>query len=211
MTNALYCAFLNAGGSDDHWHNEMSGEIARAGSAAPYSYTVAGGFAQRPVHWATWFDATDFCAWRSTAEGLPAGAYRLPTEAEWEKAAGWGDPARTSLWTYAFQSDSIDATRANYDRNVNTTTEVGSYAAWKSWYGCYDMSGNVWEWCSDWYGGTYPSSPSNPTGPTTGASRVMRGGSYFDDATPCRVDFRFANTPSGVGWFSGFRSARTAP
>jgi len=210
VTNELYARFLNAGGNDGHYHNEMSGEIGRTGMAAPYTYHPLSGFEKRPVRWVTYFDATDFCGWRSTAEGLPAGTYRLPTEAEWEKAAGWGDPTRQTLWTYAFQSDSIDTSKCNYNNSVGTTRVVGYYANWKSYYGCFDMTGNLWEWCSDWYGATYPSSTSNPTGPTTGTNRVARGGSFFHIDLFCRVDCRAYDTPSGVYYVLGFRSARTA-
>ena len=210
VTNELYSRFLNAGGNDDHWYSLMSGEISRTGSAAPYTYQPVSGFASRPVRFVSWFDASDFCTWRSAAEGLPAGSYRLPTEAEWEKAAGWGDPTRQTLWTYAFQSDSIDTSKCNYNNSVGTTRVVGYYANWKSWYGCYDMSGNVWEWCNDRYGDTYPSSTSNPTGPTTGTYRVLRGGSFYDNAASCRVDYRLGIGPGGVYDAFGFRSARTA-
>ena len=212
VTNQLYAMFLNAGGNDDHSSYIGSG-ISRIGTAAPYTYQVTSGFETRPVRSVTYFDATDFCAWRSTAEGLPAGSYRLPTEAEWEKAAGWGDPVRQSLWTYAFQSDSIDCNKANYaDCNVGTTRDVGYYADWKSYYGCYDMTGNVREWCYDWWGdSTYPSSTSNPTGPPTGTWRVLRDGSFESYDARCRVDYRFPVAPDddGRGDF-GFRSARTA-
>jgi len=212
VTNEAYVMFLNVGGNDDHWRSEMTGEIARIGTAARYTYRVVTDFADRPVRWVSWYDATDFCAWRSTDQGLPAGTYRLPTEAEWEKAAGWGDPARTSLWTYAFQSDSIDTSKCNYNNSVGTTRPVGYYTNWQSYYGCYDMSGNLWEWCSDWFGGAgnYPSSTSNPTGPSSGAVKMKRGGSFYLDATYCRVDYRSYDLPNMRVKGYGFRAARTA-
>jgi len=215
VTNELYCVFLNAGGNDDHYHayvNNLPGEIEVTGPSGSYTYHPAAGLEKRPVVGATWYDATDFCAWRSAAEGLPAGSYQLPTEAQWEKAAGWA-PGRTVLWTYAFQSDSIDCTRANYAGGpsgaccVGTTSDVGSYTAWKSHYGCHDMTGNVWEWCMDWYG-SYPSSRANPTGPTTGSYRVIRSGSWYNLAATCRVDYRGSDPPSVVCDDSGFRAAR---
>ena len=210
VTNELYCRFLNAGGNDDHYQSGMSAEIGRTGTAAPYTYQPVTGFEKKPTGWVTWFDATDFCAWRSTAESLPAGSYRLPTEAEWEKAAGWGDPARTSLWTYAYQDDTIDCSKANYGSCVGTTRDVGSYGG-KTSYGCYDMSGNILEWCSDWYAlGQYPTSTTNPTGPPTGGWRILRGGSWGYDSAPCRVDWRSYSPPSRVDGVYGFRCARTA-
>ena len=210
VTNELYVTFLYAGGNDDHYHSEMSAEIAYIGTPEAHTYQIVNVAEQKPVRWVTYFDAIDFCDWRSAAENRPAGSYRLPTEAEWDKAAGWGDPARTSLWTYAFQSDSIDCNKAHYaDCAGGHTREVGSYTASKSWYGCYDMTGNVLEWCSDWWGGTYPSSMSNPTGPTTGMYRVLRGGSWLIDAPRCRIAYRNYNTPSYVRYDYGFRCART--
>ena len=125
--------------------------------------------------------------------------------------SGWGDPARQSLWTYAFQSDSIDSTKANYGGYLGSTQVVGYYAEWKSYYGCYDMTGNVFEWCSDWYGGTYPSSTSNPTGPTTGIYRVLRGGSWQCVSDWCRVGHRGICKPGDMDVEFGFRSVRTAP
>ena len=210
VTNELYCKFLNARGNDDHWRHQMGDEINRLGIATPYTYEVVSGFAQKPVHWVTWFDAVDFCAWRSMIEGKPIGSYRLPTEAEWEKAAGW-TPGRTALWTYAFQSDTIDSSKANYSNDLGVTTPVGWYTAWTSYYGCYDMSGNLWEWCSDWYGDPYPSSTLNPTGPATGTGRVLRGGSFAHVASSCSVIQRYYNAaPSYVGLYNGFRCARAA-
>ena len=209
VTNELYAMFLNDGGNDDHWRSDMSGLISRTGSAAPYTYQAVSGLGRRPVGYVTWFDATDFCAWRSSAEGLPADTYRLPTEAEWEKAAGWGDPARTSLWTYAIQSDSIDCNSVNCDYCVCRSTDVGSYTNYNSYYGCYDMSGNVQEWCSYWYAGAYPSSTSNPTGPTTGTHRVLRGGNWSSVRLYVATGHRIPITPSFVYPSNGFRCART--
>ena len=214
VTNEFYCMFLNAGGNDDHYHTDMQAEIEITGPSGNYVYHPVTGFEKRPVRWVTWYDAAHFCDWRSVAEGLPAGSYKLPTEAQWEKAAGWGTPTRQSLWPYAFQSESIDCTKANYACGAGQaghTTDVGSYLLWKSWYGCYDMSGNILEWCSDWYGAGYPSSTSNPTGPTTGAYRVLRGGSWDGNASTCRADYRvnYYLAPSFVGSGDGFRCART--
>jgi len=124
VTNDLYCKFLNAGDNDDHYNTGVQEEIEITGPFGSYAYHPLMGFEKRPVRYVTWYDATDFCAWRSAAEGLPAGSYQLPTEAQWEKAAGW-TPGRTTLWAYAFQSDSIDCTRANYYGCVGTTSDVG--------------------------------------------------------------------------------------
>ena len=204
VTNYLYCLFLNAGGNDDHYH---SGEIERNGDPGSYTYRPKAGYEQRPAGCVSWFDAVGYCDWRSASEGVPAGTYHLPTEAQWEKAAGW-DPAWEELSGYAIHSDSISCAKANYNNCVGHSTDVGSYP-YTSWYGCYDMSGNVWEWCSDWYQSSYPSSTSNPTGPATGSTRVHRGGGWDYDGSSLRVSCRYGGSPSY--WCSyGFRCARTS-
>jgi len=209
VTNQFYCMFLNSGGQDDRYR--QSAEIERNGIEGHYTYRPIDGFENRPVRWVTWYDTVAFCNWRSEAEGLPVGTYHLPTEAQWEKAAGW-DPGAGKLWTYGFQSDEITPERANYNRNVGTTTDVGSYHPWRSYYGLYDASGNVWEWCSDWYEDTtYPSSTSNPTGPTSGSYKVIRGGSWSNIAPASCVETgsRYSDAPSLVPDSYGFRCART--
>ncbi|HUV66762.1 MAG TPA: SUMF1/EgtB/PvdO family nonheme iron enzyme [Sedimentisphaerales bacterium] len=210
VTNELYCRFLNAGGNDDHWHSSTESppyeqQIIKHGTG---NYSVADGKEQRPVRHVNWHDAVAFCDWRSAAEGLPAGTYRLPTEAQWEKAAGW-DPVAGKLWTYAIQSDTIRCGTVNYYLCVGRTTDVGSYP-YTSFYGCYDMSGNVWEWCADWYQSTYPSGTSDPTGPTSGSGKVLRGGGWYSLGSLCRVSYRYGSHPTN--WSrsrDGFRCART--
>jgi len=206
VTNEFYCMFLNAG-NGDRWRTDMSSEIEREGVPGAYTYHPVAGYERRPVRWVTWYDAVALCDWRSDSEGLPAGSYHLPTEAQWEKAAGW-TPGRTSLWTYAIQSDSISCDKVNYNNCKGTTTDVGYYTNSKSYYGCYDMSGNVWEWCADWYG-WYPSSTSDPTGPASGTYRVLRGGLWGSSATYVEVGYRYYDTPSYVRYDYGFRCART--
>jgi len=211
VTNAEYCTFLNAGGNDDHWHSSVSAppheqQIIMNG---PGSYSVTPGLERHPVRHVSWYDAVAFCQWRSEVEGLEAPhRYRLPTEAEWEKAAGWG-PTRTGrLWYYGMSSDSVDCDKANYNNCVSHTAAVGSYPA--NDYGCHDMSGNVFEWCADWFGnGTYPSSADNPAGPQSGTGRVLRGGSWGYGDYGCRVSFRGNGHPAYWAYNNGFRCART--
>jgi formylglycine-generating enzyme required for sulfatase activity len=107
-------------------------------------------------------------------------------------------------------SDTIDCDTANHNGCVGTTVDVGSYAA--NDFGCHDMSGNVWEWCHDWYEiGAYPASTSNPTGPTSSphGGRVLRGGSWGTHEYYCRVSSRDNYTPTLVNNNFGFRCART--
>jgi formylglycine-generating enzyme required for sulfatase activity len=229
VTNAFYCQFLNAGGNDDHW--TASQKIFQQGSPGSYYYTPVSGYENHPIVYVNYTDATHFCDWRSTVEGLPAGSYRLPTEAEWEKAAGW-DPVANQHFRFGEHSDgggynSLDGHRANFygsgDPFDNGTTPVGYYDGTthgsyttqnaQCYYGCYDMSGNVWEWCYDWYSATYySSSPStDPTGPTSGTYRVLRGGNWDNYPSHCRSAERDNNPPSNRVTTIGFRCAAGTP
>jgi len=146
VTNQFYCQFLNAGGHDGCW--DSSQEIVRSGETGNYFYSVEAGKENHPIRWLNYIDAQTFCTWRSDLEGM---TYRLPTYYEWEKAAAW-DPIEQHFYQYAFHSDSIDSSWCNYlDSGIGTTTEVGHYNGGngtndaKSYYGCYDMNGNVRE------------------------------------------------------------------
>jgi hypothetical protein len=160
VTNQFYCQFLNNAASDgSHWNSNM--EISQIGNSAPYYYTIIPGKENYPIRWVRYEDAVAFAQWRSNLEGA---IYHLPTGQEWEKAAAW-DPAQQYYYTYGFHRDSIDCTWCNYGTCIGNVMPVGSYNGTggrnnaKSYYGCYDMSGNVSEWtkqlCYSEYGCMY--------------------------------------------------------
>ncbi len=167
-----------------------------------------------PVLGVNWDSATAYCNWLSARTGKK---YRLPTEAEWEKAAR-GTDQRRYPW-----GNTIDHSYANYvgASKFDTGMTVGFYDGSKrgdlqtrngaSPYGAHDMAGNVMEWCQDWYSRNYYSSSprKNPRGPESGAYRVVRGGSFFTDAFDLRTYGRSAAWPSFQSHrMLGFRAAR---
>ncbi|MFQ5647577.1 MAG: formylglycine-generating enzyme family protein [bacterium] len=163
---------------------------------------------RKPVVGVSWHDAAAYAAWLSRKTGRH---YRLPTEAEWEKAAK-GTSSRKYPW--GEEDPFVNGVyKANYnpwgtvDDRFPFTGPVGSFENGKSFYGLYDMGGNAREWCSDWYGtGYYASSPEkNPTGPVKGRYKVVRGGAWDYDDLSLRCANRFAIDPGERDWFTTFR------
>ena len=161
------------------------------------------GYDSYPVIYVDWEMAVTYCEeWR--------GAF-LPSEAQWEKAAR-GTDGRSYPW-----GEDIDSSLANYNGDVGDTTAIGAYEGGQSVYGVYDMSGNVWEWVTDWYDESYYKSlgeyTENPTGPSGGEFHVLRGGSWVNEEDIVRV---FTRGWNDLAYFEftdfGFRCARdTAP
>lgn len=146
-------------------------------------------------------DAVSYCNWLGETYG---GDWRLPTEAQWEFAVRGG--TKSNKYTYS-GSDDLDEAGWYADNAGGKTQSVGRKKA--NELGIYDMSGNVWEWCKDWYDKDYyTSSPStNPKGATSGADRVLRGGGWDCSATLCRVAFRINYDPTFRYFNLGFRVA----
>ena len=150
--------------------------------------------------------------WNAVECNWNANGYRLPTEAEWEYAARAGDNTVDSL-TYSGTSDvnKLGEYAWYYDNSDSTTHEVGKKEA--NAFGLYDMSGNVWEWCWNWYTDSYDEETeggSDPTGSSAGSSRVYRGGSWSSNSGRCAVSYRDHYYPSFRYYNLGFRVVRLA-
>jgi formylglycine-generating enzyme required for sulfatase activity len=212
-----------------------STQLLKVLGTGEYEITFSGGVFScvnltHPVKWVTWYGSVAYCDWLSLQQGLPrayshstwecnsgnpyaATGYRLPTEAEWEYAcrAGTQTPFNTG--------SCLDAgTEANYyglgpytgcptGPYVGWTVPVGSYPA--NAFGLYDMHGNEWEWCNDWYA-LYDETVTDPVGPGAGSSRVFRGGGWFASALYCRSAARRDADPFGASINLGFRPVRSA-
>jgi formylglycine-generating enzyme required for sulfatase activity len=152
-----------------------------------------------PVLWVSWNDAVAFCEWLSKKEGKE---YRLPTEAQWEYACRAGSTTRY----YFGDSESELSDYAWYHANAGSKTHPVGEKKPNAW-GLYDMQGNVWQWCADWYGGEYyAASPvDDPQGPDSGSLRVRRGGSWRFTAGFCRSAIRYSSSPGYRGDFLGLR------
>ena len=179
------------------------------------------GMEQHPVVEVSWYGAVAYCNWRSETDGLTpvytingdqvtanwqANGYRLPTEAEWEFAArsrGGDDKwAGTSTESQLHKFGNYSGEKDGYAK----TAPIGNYES--NGIGLHDMSGNVWEWCWDWYGDYSSTAQTNPHGSTSGSYRVVRGGSWDFKPASLRCANRSGDTPGGRSDSIGFRLSR---
>ena len=208
VTHKEYIEFLNAKGlSSNGSYNgteyiDMDYSGCAIGHRSGRFYFKGSRYADSencPVIEVTWHGANAYCQWKGG---------RLPTEAEWEYAARSGQQSKG--YKYAGSNNIGEVAWYDDGNSGSKTHPVGGRQPNK--LGIYDMSGNVWEWCSDWYDEDYyGSSPqNNPQGPSDGQDRVLRGGSWLNDARYCRVANRYNFSPGGSNTFFGFRLCRTS-
>ena len=173
---------------------EVTQELWQAVMGSNPSYSK--GF-QKPVEKVSWNDCQEFI---KKLNRLTGKNFRLPTEAEWEYAARGGNNSQG----YKYSGSNTIGNVAWYDDNSNSQTHNVKTKS-PNELGIYDMSGNVYEWCQDWYGNYSSGSQTNPTGPSSGSYRVDRGGGWGYNALHCRVSDRFSNLPGGRGSILGLR------
>ena len=154
---------------------------------------------QRPVEMVSWNDCQTFI---SKLNQLTGETFRLPTEAQWEYAARGGNKSKGYTYSGSDAEDDVAWYWYNSDRMTHPVKTKAPNEL-----GIYDMSGNVWEWCSDWYGDYSSAAQTDPTGPATGSGRVGRGGSWRHDATGCRVTTHSSCTPASASSDTGLRLA----
>ena len=177
--------------------NQNYKECVNAGACTPNSFHAGFTDAKQPVVGVTWYQADTYCKWKGK---------RLPTEAEWEKAAR-GTDKRLFPW-----GGKVNCRLANYSYcGRNRTVEINFFKSAKSPYGVMDMCGNAREWVGDWYDSDYYSkNPSyNPQGPSNGKYKVLRGGAYNNPPAFIRTSARTKRVPDGEWDTTGFRCAKT--
>jgi len=194
LTVSEYRSFVEQGGYDiKRWWAAGAFGVTKE----PEQWAEQQAFPNRPLVGVSWFEAAAYCSWAGV---------RLPTEAEWERAAR-GTEARVYPWG----NESADPSRLNFDNSIGHPTPIGLYPLGATPDGILDMAGNVWEWVIDWYGKYGKHKISNPRGPNTGTSRVLRGGGWAYGARYCRSTVRNAYRSANRRGSIGFRPARSLP
>jgi eukaryotic-like serine/threonine-protein kinase len=188
VTNAMYARCI------------QDGKCSQPTSPKYYNDST---YANHPVVYVSWENANAYCSWANR---------RLPTEAEWEKAASWDEKNQTK-YVYPWGNNTPNNDLSNYNGVMEETTEVGNYPSGASPYGALDMAGNVWEWVADWYDPFYYSTLGenvrNPPGPNSGQYKVLRGGSWSNEDYFVRSAVRYGVGPALTGNYIGFRCSQS--
>lgn len=182
------------------WYAVMGQKPTSDGSEWSSTYGLGDNY---PAYFISWNDCQKFITKLNQLTGL---TFRLPTEAEWEYAARGGNKATTQT---LYSGSNTIGDVAWYDDNSSSSTHAFAGKSANA-LGLYDMSGNVWEWCNDWYGSYSSGAQTDPTGSSSGSSRVLRGGSWGGSATSCRVAYRYSSSVVNRSYDSGMRLALTA-
>ena len=205
VTIGQYLAFCTA--TDSHWPEWLekgSDNNIETGKNDEYKiYGMSRTNTTLPVTGVSWLNAVAFCAWLKEKTGRN---YRLPTEAEWEYAAQGGKNSKGYTYSGSNNLNEVAWNSSNAERRVHPVGSLKENEA-----GLYDMSGNVWEWCADWYAADYYKNSllKDPQGPTSGPSQVCRGGSWNLNSGYCRSAIRSNGAdPSGRLNDMGFRVAQ---
>jgi formylglycine-generating enzyme required for sulfatase activity len=209
ITNAQFAEFVNTGGyHEKKWWSKEGWEYRQKGKWEQPRFWDDEDFnlPNQPVVGVSWFEAEAFCNWLSEQIKMTV---RLPTEAEWEFAARGSEGRK-----YPWPDSEPTVEHANYgDLKLNHPTAAGSFPLGATPTGIFDLSGNVWEWCGDWYSAAYYAEckkqkggvVKNPTGPKTGTFRILRGGAFYSNATNLRGPLRNYSFPDYGSVIIGFR------
>ena len=221
VTNAQYALFIDDEGygrvefwSEDGWIRRQEDDIVEP----EYWNDERFNKAAQPVVGVSWYEVEAYSSW---LQAQLDGEFTLPTEAQWEKAARsadkriypWGDEFNGNLLNFCDQNCGSDWRDETINDEYQWTSPVGVFTGGASPYGALDMAGNVWEWTADWYGEDYyASSPmDNPTGPTNGVSRALRGGSFGINKSFVRSAYRLRRLPTYRNNLIGFRLVTPNP
>ena len=202
VTNAQYEEFILAGGYQNRklwtaagWNFIQENQIK---TPLKYGKNSVSTEPDHPVIGVSWYEASAYATWLGK---------RLPTEAEWEKAAR-GTEGNLYPW-----GDEMDFSKLSYFPHVTKVQAVGSFPEGASPYGVMDMAGSVWEWCTDWYSENYyrESPRKNPKGPESGEYRVLRGGGWDSIRLQLRASYRYYDKPDRRTYNFGFRCVQDKP
>ncbi|MBO4802842.1 MAG: SUMF1/EgtB/PvdO family nonheme iron enzyme [Bacteroidaceae bacterium] len=181
------------------WQAVMGSTVSQQRDKANKEWPLRGVGTNYPMYYISWDECQEFVRKLNSLTGQ---SFRLPTEAQWEFAARGGNKSQG----YKYSGSNTLGNVAWYTDNSGSETHPVKTKS-PNELGIYDMSGNVWEWCQDWYGSYSSSSQTNPTGASSGSNRVRRGGGWSNLAGDCRVSYRLISTPGNRGGNLGLRLA----